>query len=207
MKKSILILLISFFIIAFFLYPYMPDEMVSHWDAQGNPDGYMLKFWGLFFIPFFSLGLYFLFYLIPKIDPLKENIEKFKNYYDKIIFITIGFIFYVYILSILWNLKFELDINIFIIPAFSALVFFIGDLLKSMKRNFFIGIRTPWTLNNDIVWEKTHNFGEKIFKISSGIILLGVFFPSSAFLFIILPTLLSSFLVIIYSCIEYNKLR
>ena len=73
---SLLIILLSF-IIGIYFYPQMDDLMASHWNVKGEVDGYMSKFWGLFLMPFVSAGLLLLFILVPKIDPLKANIEKF----------------------------------------------------------------------------------------------------------------------------------
>ena len=64
----------------------------------------------------------------------------------------------------------------FIIPAFAVLLFYIGILIKHAKRNWFIGIRTPWTLSSDKVWDKTHALGGKLFQVSAVITLGGIFF-------------------------------
>ena len=77
-----MLIILAFFIIAIYLYPQMPDEMASHWNFRGEVDDYLPKFWGLFLMPLIALGLLLLFLLIPKIDPLKANIEKFRKYFD-----------------------------------------------------------------------------------------------------------------------------
>jgi uncharacterized membrane protein len=69
------------FIIGSILYPQMPQSMASHWNAAGEADGYISRFWGIFLFPLISLGLLGLFLVIPKIDPLRSNIEKFIGYY------------------------------------------------------------------------------------------------------------------------------
>jgi len=97
------IILISF-LLGIYLYPSMPEQMASHWNAQGEVDDYMSKFWALFLMPLMSLGLLLLFLVIPKIDPLKQNIEKFRKYFDGFIVLMLGFLFYVYLLTIFWNL-------------------------------------------------------------------------------------------------------
>jgi len=138
MKKSywivVIIILLSFGIGIYF-YPQMTNSMVSHWSVQGEINGYISKFWGLFLMPIVSLGLFLLFLLIPKIDPLKENIEKFRKYFDRFVILVILFLFYIYILTILWNLKVSFTMNYATIPA-SALLFlywnFIGESQKKL---------------------------------------------------------------------------
>ena len=94
MKKSytiiILIILISF-ILGFYFYPRMPEQMASHWNVKGQVDDYMSKFWGLFLMPIISIAVLLLFVLIPKIDPLKRNIEKFRKYFDAFIVLIVIF--------------------------------------------------------------------------------------------------------------------
>jgi len=87
----------------------MPDEMASHWNFKGEVDDYLPKFWGLFLMPIISLGLFLLFLLIPKIDPLKANIEKFRKYFDGFMVLMMVFLFYIYLLSIIWNLGKRFD--------------------------------------------------------------------------------------------------
>ena len=104
MRKSYAIalgIILLSFILGVCLYPQMPEKMASHWNAQGEVNGYLPKFWGLFLVPLISVGL---FSVIPKIDPLKHNIEEFKKYYDGFVVLVILFLFYVYILTILWNI-------------------------------------------------------------------------------------------------------
>ena len=206
-RSSVIILLIilAFFIAALYLYPQMPDEMASHWNFRGEVDDYLPKFWGLFLMPIISLGLFLLFLLIPKIDPLKANIERFRKYFDGFIVFIIVFLFYIYLLSIAWNLGKRFDMSQMMVPALGILFYYCGILVENAKRNWFIGIRTPWTLSSEKVWEKTHKIGGKLFKVTGLITLLGIFFPNYAFYFILVPVLLAAFYTITYSYFEYQK--
>jgi len=206
-KSSIIILLIisASFVIAIYLYPRMPDEMASHWNFKGEVDDYLPKFWGLFLMPIISLGLFLLFLLIPKIDPLKANIEKFRKYFDGFMVLMMVFLFYIYLLSIIWNLGKRFDMGQMMVPALGILFYYCGILVENAKRNWFIGIRTPWTLSNEKVWERTHKIGGKLFKIAGLIAFLGILFPNYVFYFILVPVLLATFYTITYSYFEYQK--
>ena len=210
MKKTTIIIigiiLISF-IIAIYIYPQMPDQMASHWNIQGQVNDYLPKFWGLFLMPLISLGIFLLFLLIPKIDPLKKNIEKFRKYFDWFIVLIIVFLFYIFLLSLFWNLEYRFDMGIMIIPAIAVLFYFIGVILKHAKRNWFIGIRTPWTLSSDIVWDKTHQLGAKLFKASAIIALIGILFNEYAIWFTIIPIIVSVLYLLIYSYFAYQKVK
>ncbi len=209
MKKSEIIIIVGMVLLSFAVgihfYPQMPEKMASHWNAQGQVDGYMSKFWGLFLMPFLSIGLLLLFILIPKIDPLKANIEIFRKYYDGFVVLVIMFHFYLYLLAVFWNLGIRFSMILFLTPALGILFFSCGILIENAKRNWFIGIRTPWTLSNEKVWEKTHKIGGKLFKIAGIIVLLGILFQSYAIFFILVPVLLVSVFTIVFSYFEYQR--
>jgi len=198
------IILLSF-VLAIYLYPQMPERMASHWNTKGEVDGYMCKFWGLFLMPIILLCLFLLFILIPKIDPLKENIAKFRKYFDGFIVLITLFLFYIYLLSIAWNLGKRFNMGQMMMPALGMLFYYCGILTENAKRNWFIGIKTPWTLSSERVWDKTHKIGGKLFKAAGLIAFLGIFFPNYAFYFILVPALLVAFYTIIYSYFEYQK--
>ncbi len=107
MKKIYLgvafIILLSFAIGVYF-YPQLPEQMASHWNDQGEVDGYMSKFWGAFLLPFILLGVFLFLAIIPRIDPLKSNIEKFRKYFDGFIVLFSLYFLYIYGLTIAWNL-------------------------------------------------------------------------------------------------------
>ena len=168
-------IIILSFLIGVYFYPKMPDKIVSHWDIDGGVDGYMSKIWGLFLMPIISIGIFLFFLLLPKIDPLKKNIDKFRKYFDYFILTLILFLFYLFLLTIFWNVGWRFNMIQVLAPAFGILFFYVGVLMEKAKRNWFIGIRTPWTLSNDKVCEKTHDVGGKLFKASGMTILFGAF--------------------------------
>ena len=201
---SIVIILLSF-AVGIYLYPQLPDKMVSHWNVDGRVNGYMPKFWGLFLMPIISSIMLMLFLLLPKIDPLKENISQFRRYYDNFILLIILFMFYLDVLSIRWNQGRRFNFVQFLIPAFVILFYYAGILISHTKRNWFIGIRTPWTISSDVVWNKTHELGGRLFKIVAIISLIGLILPSIAFWLLIVPIMLVTVYVIIYSYFEHKK--
>jgi len=208
MRKSemtILGIILFSFIIGISFYPQMPDKMALHWNAQGREDGYMSKFWGLFLIPFILAGLALLFVAIPRIDPLRANIEKFRKYYDGFVILFFIFMLSIYFQVILWNLGIKTSPGVIVPIAVGILLFYIGILCENAKRNWFIGIRTPWTLSSERVWERTHRIGGKLFKIAGAIAFVGIIFQSYALFFILIPIISVAVYTTIYSYFEYQK--
>ncbi|MDW8114506.1 MAG: SdpI family protein [candidate division WOR-3 bacterium] len=206
-KISIIILILTIFsfLISIYFYPKMPERMASHWNQYGEVDGYLNKFLGVFLIPFILLFIFLLYLLIPKIDPLKNNILKFINYYDAFFLILCIFFIALHLFLLLWNINIRINPNRFFPIGLGVLFIYVGILLKHAKRNWFVGIRTPWTLSNDNVWQKTHLLGSKLFIIAGIISFLGFFFLKYSYLFVLIPVISFSFFLIIYSYFLYQK--
>jgi len=210
MKKSALIILgivlLSTFI-GIYYYKQVPAMMASHWNSEGEVDSYMPKNYGLFLMPLISLMLLIIFIFIIKIDPLKKNIKKFMKYYEGLVIAIVLFLFYLHLLSIFANLGYKFNMTKMVTPSVGILFFYLGIVLENAKRNWFIGIKTPWTLSSDKVWNKTHKLGGKLFKIAGVISLLGLVFSNYVFLFIIVPVIVFVVYLIIYSYFEFAKLK
>jgi len=198
------IILVSFAIGAC-VYSQMPDVMASHWNDKGEVNGYMGKFWGVFMMPILSLFMLFLFILIPKIDPLKANIAGFRKYYNTFIVLLLVFLFYIYGLTLAWNLGIRYNMILFLVPALAILYYYCGVLVENAKMNWFIGIKTPWTLSSSSVWDKTHRLGGRLFKLAGLIALLGVVAPDFAMWLVIVPVLIFSIWSTVYSYLEFKK--
>lgn len=213
MRRAYLIILtiiFASFALAFyfnyFYYPPLPDVLPSHWNVAGQVDGYMSRFWALFLMPFISVGMFLSFLLIPKIDPKRANIAKFREYFDNFIVLIITFLFYLYLLTLAWDLNFRFDMIQFLSPGFAILFYYAGVLIEHSKQNWFIGIRTPWTLSSEKVWLKTHWLGGKLFKICGVLSLFGIIFPTIAIIFVLVPILATTVGVFAYSYFLYQKI-
>ncbi len=188
------------------LWTRLPDQMASHWNIHDLVDGYTSKFWGVVLMPLMSSGMLLLFLFIPSIDPLKANIERFRPIFNLFILLILVFLGYVWTLSILWNLGFtDFRMSMALLPALGLLFIFVGYMLSKAKRNWFIGIRTPWTLSSDRVWDETHRIGAVLFYISGVLALLGTLFGSNAFWFVFTPIVASSIYLVVYSYISYKR--
>ncbi len=200
-----LALIIIAFGAAVYLYPQLPDPMPSHWNAKGEVDGYMPKFWGVFLFPIITIFLFGLFLLIPRIDPLKKNIEKFRKYYDWFIPLMVAFFIYIYFATIAWALGYQFNMGVAIFPPVAVLFYFVGILCENSKRNWFIGIRTPWTLSSDTVWRKTNKLAGKLFKILAVVFIIGLLLPQEFFVYMIVLVVIIALYPIVYSYFEYQK--
>jgi uncharacterized membrane protein len=203
----VLLMIIAATIVGVALWNQLPDPMASHWNANDQVDGYMSKFWGVILMPLITLGMLLLFLVIPNIDPLKANIAQFRDVFNMFIALIVAFMIYVYILSLRWNLGYtDFEMSKAMLPAMGILFFFVGYLLRKAKRNFFIGIRTPWTLSSDRVWDETHRLGSVLFMASGVLALIGSLFGgTTAFWFLFGPIMGSTLITLVYSYVLYQR--
>ena len=203
----VVILIIGATLAGALLWNQLPDPMASHWDMNDKVNGYMSRFWGVFLMPLITVVLFLLFFLIPNIDPLKANIAQFRETFNLFITSIIGFMVYIYILTLRWNLGYtNLGIGKAMLPAMGLLFFIIGSMLRKAKRNWFIGIRTPWTLSSDHVWNETHRVGGILFMVSGVLAVIGGFIGGDiAFWSIMVPVLGTTIFLLVYSYVLYQR--
>jgi uncharacterized membrane protein len=188
------------------LWNQLPEQMASHWDANDQVNGYISKFWGVFLMPLITLGMLVLFLVLPNIDPLKANIAQFRESFNLFIVLIVAFMLYTHGLTLAWSLgNQDFRMSAAMLPFLGVLFIAVGWMLKKAKRNFFIGIRTPWTLSSDTVWDKTHQLGSILFMASGAMAIIGGFFGGmAAFWLMFVPLIGSSLFLVIYSYVLYR---
>ncbi len=189
------------------VYSHLPDRMASHWGLNDEVNGTMSRFWGAFLMPIIGAAMLGLFLLIPNIDPLKANIATFRPIFNGFIVAILAFLLYVHVLTILWNLGYQsFRMSTVLLPGLGLIFIFAGLMMRQAKRNFFIGIRTPWTLSSDRVWDRTHRVGGVLFILCGLFALVGIFLPGvMAFLLLIIPLLAVTLFLMVYSYWLYQE--
>ncbi|WP_194850867.1 SdpI family protein [Nonlabens antarcticus] len=191
------------------IYTSVADQVPMHFDASGNADRYGHKS-ELWIIPLvLNVSLYLLFKYFPKLDS-KKQFHKMENKYTYVrmaltLFLTVlscGIIF------ISTSNSTEAPVN-WLYGLTGLMFIFLGNYMPAMKPNYFIGIRTPWTLENETVWRKTHQVGAWVFIASGFLIILSCFLLSNfAILFVVLGiTIVIVLFSTIYSYLVFKKLN
>ncbi len=202
---GIMILILLSFGISAYLYPYLPDRLASHWNIYGQVDGYMPKWLALFLMPVISVAFLLLFVALYKVPSFRKNLGGLQKHYERFVFIFVAFLFYLYLLTVAWHLEYRFNIIQLLAPAFAILFYYAGILIENAKRNIFIGVRFPWTLRSDAVWNKTNRLGGKLFRYCGVLALIGALFPLYAFLFVLLPVIAITIYLALYSYNEDKK--
>jgi len=187
-------------------YNNLPDKVASHWNFAGQVDGWSSNtFHGVFF-PLLIIGLYALFLIMPMIDPHKENYEKFISTYHVFKGLIITLLFFIFLATTIFNLGYNINIGIMAATTVGLFMIIMGFYLRDIKKNWFMGIRTPWTLSSPHVWEKTHKFSSWLFVIFGIIIMIAPYLPESlAFALFILGVLGVSLGSFLYSYLIFSQ--
>jgi uncharacterized membrane protein len=180
-------------------YHHLPVQMASHWNATGQADGYTSRFWGATFLPLIMAGLFGLLMALPSLDPRKVNIQGFRAAYDGVVAVILLFLFAIYGYTIAWNLGHPFPFEKVLLPTLAVFFWMVGSLLRKAQPSHLIGIRTPWTLESPLVWQKTHAFGARVLQAAGLVFLIGLFFPGYGSWFILLPILLALVVTLAYS--------
>jgi Predicted integral membrane protein len=186
-KTEILPFIILFATVAlsFWAYPLLPDLVVSHWNFAGQADGWSSREFHTLLFPGILFALYIMFSLMPKFDPRSERYGEFAGAYLMMRNFILLIFFVIFAAATFSNLGYAINIGATVAGAVGVLMIFLGNYFGKLKRNYFIGIKTPWTLASENVWNKTHRLGSRLF-IVWGIALIFAPWLASQVAFVIL---------------------
>lgn len=193
----------AIFLLAAYLYTILPLRIPSHWNAQGMVDAYSSKSI-VFLFPSIILLINLFMHFLPQLEVFRKNVEEFKHFNGLKIALALFFSGF-FLATVLPNFGFIFDMLRVIYLLLGLLFIYIGYIIKYIKRNFWIGIRTPWTLSDDFVWKKTHVLGSKLFIVIGAIFLVSTFLININIWFILIAIFLVMFYLAAYSFVLYRR--
>lgn len=201
-----LVLLIPFVFLAIY-WDKFPAEIATHFDFNGKPNGTSSKTFGLLIIPLMNIGMYFLFIYIPNIDPSRSNYILFETNYDRIRLAIHIFLLYIFCFIATYGLGYHENLTLFLFYGILIFLLILGRAMKTIKHNYFIGIRTPWTLANEEVWDKTHVFTSKVWTISTIMMMVLLsFLPMKEIMFMVFIAIIV-LIPVVFSYLEFRKIQ
>ncbi|MDN5311757.1 MAG: hypothetical protein PWQ68_730 [Thermoanaerobacteraceae bacterium] len=207
-KWWMIILIFTLYVVGFILYHKLPDMVPNHWNMAGEVDGYMAKESFIIFFPSLILGLYLLMSLAPMIDPRSDNYKKFKGVFEGFRVLIVLVMIVLYLTSILFALGIPVPIGKVVMLSVGILWVFIGNYFGKVRFNYTFGIRTPWTLASEEVWNKTHRVSGPLWVAAGIIMMLSIFIPDKpAFIIDMTAIAIAGIYGFIYSYWLYNKLK
>jgi uncharacterized membrane protein len=207
MRKWIpLLIVVAAFLATAVVYPRLPATIPTHWSVEGQANGWSSRIWGAWMIPLFLLGMWAMFRLLPAIDPRGRNYAKFGGAFEGIMISLMLFALGLHVIVLRAGLGYPVEMRRMLPIGVGVLFIVIGNLLPRARPNWFIGLRTPWTLSSDRVWEKTHRFGGRIFVAGGVLMILAALFSAQwAHVVLFAVVLLCSAGAFIYSYVEWKR--
>jgi len=202
MKKTILYcfgMMVVGFVVSGLCWNLVPDLMPSHWNMSGVADKFSEKKWMLLSFPVLSFLVPLGLLAILQVDPRNRNVEQSGRAVHALVVSLSGFFIAMHLMTIQASLQADKSLSVSTLTAgLCCLIMVLGNFMPKVKSNFFLGIRTPWTLDNETVWHKTHRLAGKTmtasgllgiptalflptpfnFGVSMGIMLLGLIIPT-----------------------------
>ncbi|MBI2874796.1 MAG: SdpI family protein [Firmicutes bacterium] len=206
-RDSILmVLLLAALVGAAAVYPFLPARVPIHWNAAGEIDNYGSRAFGAFFGPLLGLGMYLLMLAVPLIDPRKANYATFVSTYRLFRWVITLFMLMIWVVTMFVSLGYPVDVGIVVRLGVGALFVFIGNHLGNVRHNYFVGIRTPWTLADPEVWRRTHRVGGWVMVAGGLLVMASALLPGEkAWIVLLVVAVGLSLGLTLYSCVLYLR--
>lgn len=188
------------------LYQNLPDPVPTHWNLEGKPDGFMPKPLGAFIMPLMMAGVYLLFLLLPKISPRGFRIDRFADTWMTVCNLTLAFLCFVGLIALLSASGVPVPMDRAIPAAVGLLLAVLGNFMGKFTRNFFAGIRTPWTLASEEVWLRTHRLGGKLF-LFGGLLIVAASLLGAGHAALVAIVVVMVLVPVVYSYWIYRRLE
>jgi uncharacterized membrane protein len=157
-------------------------------------------------MPVFAALMVLLFNMFPKISPRRTNLDRFEDTYWIIANVVIAFMAALHVLILGRALGWPVDITSATLLGVGLLFMIIGNLLPRTRSNWWMGIRTPWTMENENVWRATHRLAGKTFMLGGGITVVAALLPLSVRPWIAIGALgIAGFIPVIYSYVIWRR--
>ena len=184
----------------------LPDRLPTHWGLSGEVDRWSGRTEGAFFLPAVMVGMWALLTFLPRIDPRRKNYDKFRGTYDAIVAMVLGVILLVHVAILASGLGYLIPMERVIPMTVGALLIALGNLLPRARPNWFVGIRTPWTLSSDRVWERTHRLGGLLFVLTGIILIVAGLIPSVVSIGVAIAAgVLTTAVTLVYSYVAWRQ--
>jgi len=186
--------------------PQLPARVATHFGLNGQANGWMSPIAALAFPIGVSILLWLFLIIVPVIDPRRRNYPAFLPFYRSLRLLLVLVLAFTFFSSIWRNLGHAMQIGDVAVLVVGLLFMFIGNSLGRVRHNYFVGVRTPWTLANEEVWRRTHRFGGPVFMIGGLLpVVLLPFWPQAARLVLLVCVVAAALSTVVYSYVAYRQ--
>lgn len=188
------------------MYAGLPEQVPVHWDLRGQVDGYGSRFAVLFLTPLIMVAVWGLLRFLPRIDPHRANYARFAGTYEVIIDSVMAMMLVIHLAILLGASGAPDSVPLVVRAAVGAMFIVMGNVMPRTRQNWFVGVRTPWTLASARVWERTHRFAGYMFVALGVVVILTIpLAPQIGIPILAAGLAIVGFGAVIYSYVEWRK--
>ncbi|MBR9988577.1 MAG: SdpI family protein [Gemmatimonadetes bacterium] len=190
------------------VYPSLPAEVPTHWNYRGEVDGWSSREWGAFFAPVLATALWLLLTLLRKVDPRRRNYERFDATFWLIVNLVVMFLGAMHVLALGSALGWGIDMTRWVLVLLGLMFAGLGNYMPRLRSNWWMGVRTPWTLESETVWRATHRVAGYTFVAGGLVAIVAALLPTGlAFVVAMIGLALAAVIPVVYSYIAYRRER
>ncbi len=187
------------------LFPILPERLPTHWNIKGEVDAYGDRTWSAFLLPICMAGTLGFFLVLPYLSPRSFSVDTFRETSLLIMLIILVMFAYIHGLTLYSGLRGQVDVARALVAGIFLGLAAMGNVLGKVRRNFYIGIKTPWTLASERVWNDTHRLGAWTFAVGG---LLGFALALMGWLILATVVIVPAALIpVVYSFLHYKALE
>ncbi|NLK07286.1 MAG: DUF1648 domain-containing protein [Firmicutes bacterium] len=200
-------LILVMFVMGVYFYPTLPEKVPSSWSMKGEVQGYSGRGFAAFGLPLVTSALYIMFLVLPALDPKRANYHRFIKAYNAIRWSTLMLMALIHGVILLAGMGHTIDVSKIVQPATALLFIVMGNQIGRVRHNYFVGIRTPWTLANEEVWRRTHRMAGPLL-VAGGIVSLAATWlpPPYNFAVLMVAVIGTSLAAVVYSYVIFKQL-
>lgn len=203
-----LVMVVGMFVLALAVFPLLPEQIPVHWNVRGEVDGWMGRWPGAFIVPLIALGVWSVLWVLPEIDPRRAQYEGSWGTYGLVVNLVVSFLALVEVVTLAAALGWVIDATQVMLIAVGGLFVVLGRQLPRVQPNWWLGIRTPWTLEDDRVWRETHEVAERTFVAGGLSTAAGALLPVAVRPWVALAgSGLAGFVPVVYSYLAWRRRR
>lgn len=199
-------LVVGGFIYSAVLYPHLPEMIPIHWGIDGKVDGWGHKSWAAWVMPGSAALLTALLFALPYLSPRGFSVEAFRETFNYAVVAVTGMFTYIHVLMLQAALHPELDTARYLVAGVFLVLAVVGNVLGKTQRNFWFGVRTPWTLANDQVWLASNRLAGRV-MVAAGLIGAAAVWKGAPALICFVGLMLALMVPIVHSALYYKELE
>ncbi len=182
-----------------------PDQIPIHWNVKGEVDDWGSKWLGLLIGPTVATSIYVLMLFLPRLDPAKRNYQRFAGAYYALRLAILLMMAAIHAIVVVAALGIDVNVGLWIMLGVGALFVVIGWIMADIEPNWFVGVRTPWTLTSELSWKKTHRLARWVFMLAGSLFAIAGIYQQPWAMFVAIGAMVAGVLwLLVYSYIVWK---